>query len=406
MRILHTSDFHLGKNLEGFSRMDEQQAFLEDFSQLVIDEKIDLVIIAGDVYDSSNPPARAENMFYELLKKISNNGNIMTLVISGNHDNPQRLVAAAPLAMEHGIVMVATPKTIVPTGKYGKNEIINSGEGYVEACINGEKIVMLTVPYPSEKRLDEVLYDIEKSDEEKALCYSDRLKDLFHNLSEHYKEDTINIVTSHLFAMGSEETVEAGSERSIQLGGSFIVNCDCFPEKAQYVALGHIHKPMSLPGTHGRIRYAGSPLQYSKKEISFTKGCYILDIHCGEEPHIETVDFKTYKPIEIWKCSSVNDAIDRCRENSARNCWVYLEIQTDSFISQENIKEMKSYKDDILEIRPIIKSEEQEDQDLQCFNLAEKSFEELFSAFYMKSRKVSPEHEVIEEALAIMAEEE
>ncbi|SHJ86626.1 Exodeoxyribonuclease I subunit D [Hathewaya proteolytica DSM 3090] len=403
MRILHTSDFHLGKNLEGFSRMDEQQEFLEDFSQLVIDKKIDLVIIAGDIYDSSNPPARAENMFYELLKKISNDGKTMTLVISGNHDNPQRLVAAAPLAMEHGIVMVATPKTVIPPGKYGMNEICDSGEGYIEAYINGEKIVILTVPYPSEKRLDEVLYDIEESDEEKAMCYSHRLKGLFDNLSQHYKDDTINIATSHLFAMGSEET---GSERSIQLGGSFIVNCDCFPKKAQYVALGHIHKPMSVPGTMGKVRYAGSPLQYNKNEINFTKGCYILDIHCGEEPDIETVNFKTYKPIEIWKCSSVNDAIDKCRENGNKNCWVYLEIETDSFISQEHIKEMKSYKDDILEIRPIIKSEDQEDNEDQCFNLSEKSFKELFSQFYIKNRKVEPEDEVIQEALAIMEEEE
>lgn len=70
------------------------------------DNNIDLVIIAGDVYDSSNPPARAEKMFYDTLKKISANGERMTLVISGNHDNPERLVAAGPLAREHGIVMV------------------------------------------------------------------------------------------------------------------------------------------------------------------------------------------------------------------------------------------------------------------------------------------------------------
>ena len=91
MRILHTADWHLGKNLEGLSRMDEQERFLEDFVHIVKDNNIDLVIIAGDVYDSSNPPARAEKMFYDTLKKISANGERMTLVISGNHDNPERL---------------------------------------------------------------------------------------------------------------------------------------------------------------------------------------------------------------------------------------------------------------------------------------------------------------------------
>ncbi len=82
----------------------------------------------------------------------------MTLVISGNHDNPERLVAAGPLAREHGIVMVGTPKSIVEVGEYGRNKVLNSGEGFIELDINGEKSVILTVPYPSEKRLNEVLY--------------------------------------------------------------------------------------------------------------------------------------------------------------------------------------------------------------------------------------------------------
>lgn len=397
MRILHTSDFHLGKNLEGTSRMDEQEEFLRDFACMVKNNSIDLVIIAGDIYDSSNPPARAENMFYELLKNISNNGKTMTLIISGNHDNPLRLVAANPLAREHGIVMVAMPKTIVDKGMYGNNEIVNSGEGFIEVCINGENAVILTVPYPSEKRLDEVLYDVMEDDKTKALSYSSRIKELFDTLSKNYRQDTINIAVSHLFAMGSEET---GSERSIQLGGSFIVDVDCFPKDAQYVALGHIHKPMKVPGTNGRVRYAGAPLQYNKKEISFIKGCYIIDIHNGVDPEIEFKEFKIYKPIEIWKCNGVSEAIDMCKEKAKENSWVYIEIKTDSHITQEQIKEMKSYKDDILEIKPIIKLEENESEENRSYN--EKSFEELFTEFYFTRRHVQPDIEVLETALKIM----
>ncbi|HBC97757.1 MAG TPA: exonuclease SbcCD subunit D, partial [Clostridium sp.] len=158
MRILHTSDWHLGKNLEGRSRMDEQEAFLKDFVKIVNDNNVDLIIIAGDIYDSYNPPARAEKMFYDTLKKLSSNGERLTLVISGNHDNPDRLVAAGPLARDHGIIMVGTPKSVVPCGSYGRHKVINSGEGFIEIEINGERAVIITVPYPSEKRLDEVLY--------------------------------------------------------------------------------------------------------------------------------------------------------------------------------------------------------------------------------------------------------
>ena len=102
-------------------------------------------MIAGDVYDSSNPPARAEKMFYDTLKRLSGNGERLTLVISGNHDNPDRLVAAGPLARDHGIIMVGTPKTVVSCGEYGKHKVIESGEGFIEIEMNNEKAVILTV---------------------------------------------------------------------------------------------------------------------------------------------------------------------------------------------------------------------------------------------------------------------
>lgn len=399
MKILHTADWHLGKNLEGLSRMDEQEQFLEDFVNIVKDNNIDLVIIAGDVYDSSNPPARAEKMFYNTLKKISANGERMTLVISGNHDNPERLVAAGPLAREHGIMMVGTPKSIIEVGQYGKNKVINSGEGFVELDINGEKSVILTVPYPSEKRLNEVLYGSMDETEDRLKSYSDRIKLLFDSLKENFKKDTINLVASHLFATGAENT---GSERNIELGGSFIVDKECFPTEAQYIALGHIHKPMILPGCDKKIRYAGSPLQYNKKEINFEKKCFVLDVKAGEEAKVEEIKFKVYKPIEIWKCNSIDEAIEKCDENKDRECWVYLEIKTERYIREDEIKAMKKLKGDIIEIIPKITLDEEE-VDERSFS--EKSFQELFTDFYEKERGVKPQGDLLELLLSIVKEE-
>ena len=119
----------------------------------------------------------------------------------------------------------------------GFGNVLNSGEGFLEIEMNGENAVILAVPYPSEKRLNEVIYNGMDDEEDKAKSYSDRIFSLFDNLKIHYREDTINLATSHLFAMGSEES---GSERSIQLGGSYIVDGSCFPKEAQYVALGHL----------------------------------------------------------------------------------------------------------------------------------------------------------------------
>lgn len=399
MRILHTSDWHLGKSLEGVSRMDEQESFLNDFIEIVKEHNIDMVIIAGDVYDSANPPARAEKMFYDTLKKISDDGERITLVIAGNHDNPERLVAAGPLARDHGIIMLGTPKSVADIGEYGRHRVIDAGEGYVEIEINGEKAVVITVPYPSEKRLNEVLYDAMDNEEERVKSYGDRMKLLFSSLNEKYRDDTINIAVSHLFAMGSEE---AGSERNAQLGGSIIVDGSCFPEKAQYIALGHIHKPQIVPGTNKKARYAGSPIHYNKKEISFKKKCYVLDVHVGQECSIDELEFKVYKPIEIWKCESIEKAIDMCEENKDKDCWVYLEITTDRYLREDEIKTMKVLKKDILEITPKISGVEMEEIDLNI----EKSFEEIFRDFYMKERNVDPDDEVVDILLSILNEEE
>lgn len=399
MRILHTGDWHLGKNLEGASRMDEQELFLNDFVDIVEKNKVDLVIIAGDVYDNSNPPARAEKMFYDTLKKLSKNGERLILVIAGNHDNPERLVAAGPLAMEHGIIMSGTPKTVIQCGEYGQHKVINSGEGFIEVEINNEKAVILTVSYPSEKRLNEVFYGEMDSDEDRVKTYGERIKSLFDSLEKNYRSDTINLVVSHLFAMGSEE---GGSERSIQLGGSYIVNGSCFPKEAQYIALGHVHKPQIVPGTNKKARYSGSPLHYNKKEINITKKCFIIDVKANEECVVNEIELKIYKPIEIWKCESISDAIDKCEENKDRNCWVYLEVKCDRYIREDEIKKMKGIKKDILEIIPKLQSDEENES---AVTIQEKSFEEIFREFYKKERNIEADDEVVNLLLKLVSEE-
>ena len=397
MRILHTGDWHLGKNLEGASRMDEQELFLNDFVDIVEKNKVDLVIIAGDVYDNSNPPARAEKMFYDTLKKLSKNGERLILVIAGNHDNPERLVAAGPLAMEHGIIMSGTPKTVIQCGEYGQHKVINSGEGFIEVEINNEKAVILTVSYPSEKRLNEVLYGEMDSDEDRVKTYGERIKSLFDSLEKNYRSDTINLVVSHLFAMGSEE-----GRKKYSIRGSYIVNGSCFPKEAQYIALGHVHKPQIVPGTNKKARYSGSPLHYNKKEINITKKCFIIDVKANEECVVNEIELKIYKPIEIWKCESISDAIDKCEENKDRNCWVYLEVKCDRYIREDEIKKMKGIKKDILEIIPKLQSDE---EDESAVTIQEKSFEEIFREFYKKERNIEADDEVVNLLLKLVSEE-
>ena len=240
MKLIHTADWHLGKNIEGHSRLEEQRLFLKDFINICEEEQADIIIIAGDIYDNYNPSAMAEQLFYDTLKQLSRNGDCMTVVIAGNHDNPERLVASGPLARDHGIVMAGTPNSVITPGMYGKNEITESDAGYIHAIIHGEEADILLVPFPSEKRLNEVYLDETEEETKKAASYSEKMSSLFGSLATHFHEDSIHLIASHLFVMNS---VEDGSERSIQLGGSYMVGGEIFPENADYIALGHVHKP-------------------------------------------------------------------------------------------------------------------------------------------------------------------
>ncbi len=399
MKILHTGDWHLGKYLEGSSRLEEQERFIGDFIDIVEENGVDMVIIAGDIYDNSTPPAAAEKLFYRAVKEISKNGDRVVLITAGNHDNPERLVAASPLAFEQGVIIVDKPKSKINLGRCGNHEIIESGEGYFEIDINGENAVIITLPYPSEKRLNEVL-SIGMEDEETAKDYSDRIKLFFDERGEKFRQDTINIVASHLFVIGGEES---GSERAIQLGGSFAVRASCFPENTHYVALGHLHGLQQIKSNNG-VYYAGSPLQYSKSEASQSKGCYIADIIPEKKVEVNRILFKNYKPIDIWKCKGIEEAIELCEKNEDRDSWVYLEIETDRIIEQEEIKAMKKYKKDIIEIKPKLKGSIEEKEEI--YSLQNKSIENLFEEFFKAKNGVEPKEKIMDIFMNIVYGEE
>ncbi|MGL4606797.1 MAG: exonuclease SbcCD subunit D [Eubacteriaceae bacterium] len=400
MRILHTADWHLGKNIEGYSRIKEQEKFLVNFTEIVEAKNPDLIIIAGDIYDSYNPSAKAEELFYETLKGISGQGERLILVIAGNHDNPQRLEAPGPLAKEHGILMVGIPKTTLPIGKYGKHHLVDAGEGYIEIEINGERSVILLLPYPSEKRLNEVLYDLGKEETENHKSYTQRIYDYFDGLKDKFREDTVNLVTAHLFAMGSEES---DSERNIQLGGSYIVDGNCFPQEAHYIALGHIHKPQKVPGTQGKGWYSGSPIHFNRRETNFQKKVLMVEVNVDHGVLIKNemteINLPIYKPIEVWKAESIEHAINMCEERKDEDSWVYLEVKTDRYIRDDEIKKMKTWKKDILEVIPKIDFSEKDE--IESLNIGEKTFTEIFKEFYRKEKGVEVTTEILELLLKI-----
>ena len=396
MKFIHTSDWHIGKNLEGHSRLEEQEKFCDDFVKIVEENNIDMVIIAGDVYDTSNPPAGAETLFYKTICRLADDGNRCVLVIAGNHDNPERLSAVSPLAKEQGIIILGYPLSSTTESKYKGFEITEAGRGYMKLNIGSEKATIITLPYPSEKRLNDAIRNVDDENELQK-NYSNKVGDIFRKLEENFEEDSINIAVSHLFVSGGDPS---DSERQIQLGGSLVVDKHDLPQKAQYTALGHLHKPQKA-SERLNVYYSGSPLQYSVKERIYAKGANIVEIHANETPVVEQVYFNNYKPIEVFKCDGIEEALKVCEENKDRDIWSYFEIKTDEVISQENIKKMKEYLKDIIEIKPIITSHYEEEN----IDLKEKSMAQLFNDFYKFKEKCEPRGELMDLFLNIVSEE-
>lgn len=304
MRILHTADWHFGRQLEGRDRRGEQSDFVDELCRIAEEKDVQLVLIAGDVYDSVNPPAWAEELFYTALERLSAGGRRAVVVIAGNHDQPERVRAAAPIASKQGIVLLGLPKeTPILSGSDAprdKVRVLDGGPSWMELAVPGVEhhAVILALPYPSEARLKELLSDT-FTQEQMQLAFSERIKTLLDELSVHFREDTVNLVTSHLFVMGGRES---DSERPIQIGGALTVSPSAFPEKADYVALGHLHRLQKL-GEKPLIRYSGSPLGYSFSEAGQSKAVVIVDVVPGEEVQEEIVYLKSGRPLARWKAT-------------------------------------------------------------------------------------------------------
>lgn len=400
MKILHTADWHIGKLLEGKSRLEEQRIVLEQFVSIADTTNADVICIAGDVFDNGHPSAGAEMLLYHTLKELSKQGQRLVVLIAGNHDQPSRLEAIVPLAREHGIIIYGTPRTKIPSGKYGNFEIESLEEGVFSFSCKGEKAVFACIPYVSEKTLNEVLYREEDSDEKRAADYAEKIGELFQKKASWYQEDTINVLVSHVFTLGCKKD---GSEQGMMLGNSYLLSPEVFPEKAQYVALGHVHRPQKVIGSHGRIRYSGSPLPYRLQDTVIAKQCSLVTLHPQEEAVVKEFYFDNPKPIEKWVCESYEEALKKCEENQNRPCYVYLQIYTDTYIREEQLKELKGYKEDILEVIPVFPETEQKKTGTV---FTEKSFLELFLDYYQEKKGILPEEEILETLQEILKEED
>lgn len=300
MRILHTSDWHVGKRLNGRERLDEQADVLNEIAELCEAESIDLVLVAGDIFDTFTPSADAEELFFSSIKKIAGQGRAV-LLISGNHDDGVRLSASAPIAEEHGIYIVGNARKPLPLSSARVVRPVRSGKGYaVFENGAGEQVFVSTLPYPNEARFKE---------EKTSLSYVEQMSAWMNEGAAENTDGLPSVLMAHIFVLGG--AVSEG-ERSIDVGGARAVPVESLP-KCDYVALGHLHKKQHFG--KGHCYYSGSPLQYAFDEGT-DKGVKVFDLTKNGVENLRDVPLKSGKRLVRLKALSVEEGIALLQENA------------------------------------------------------------------------------------------
>lgn len=392
MRILHTADWHLGKTLEGRSRLAEQADFIDELVELVDEEKIDLLLIAGDIYDTVNPPAAAEALFYEGIERLSKGGTRPIVLISGNHDHPDRLTASGPLLRHQGIIMVGQPTQQAVT---------------IPIKRTGEEAVIAALPYPSEARLQQLLSQGNEEEQIRS-AYSARVGELFAMQAQSFRADTVNLIMSHLYVLGGQESE---SERPIQVGGAYTVHPNAFltAELAslnpQYVALGHLHRPQYVK-SELPVRYSGSPLSYSFSEAGQSKSVTILDIAPGQAAEPVEHYLRAGKPLVTWKVKGGYEEIcSWLEEGRDSNAWIDVSIHLQEALTLDQIQHLRRSHPGIINIRPIYPDMQEIATDAE--RRTDLPVEELFRRFYERQTGgAAPDDALISLFLELVGEEE
>jgi len=257
MKLLHTSDWHLGKKIERKQQNDDQALVLSELYDVAVRESVDVVVVAGDVFDTAVPPADAEELFYDTAVKFAE--KFIFIVIAGNHDDAVRLCAARALAKKHGMVLCGDRDNSAFT--FGN---ITGGDGFVTVEKNGEKLNLALLPYPYEGSLPSG-----------EAPYAEKVEGAIKECCKCFKAGEYNAFVSHLFMTGSE------NEEST-LGGAKLIPVSALPD-CDYVALGHIHKCMKVKDN---AWYSGSLLPYHFDDKG-EKGVNVVEF--GEKTTVSTV---------------------------------------------------------------------------------------------------------------------
>ena len=371
MKIIHTSDWHIGKIVNEFSMIEDQKYILNKLIDLVEKENPQVLIIAGDIYDRSIPPVEAVELLNDTFSNLIVDKKINILAISGNHDGGERLSFGSKILEKHGLYIAGRDNELY------RHVVVKDGDKNVNFYL---------VPYKDPALTRKIL------DKKEIKSHNDAMTSVIEKIKSEMNEKEMNILVGHGYiTMKREDAIEcienkyevadleiSDSERPLSIGGTDLIDGNIF-NAFDYVALGHLHGRQKI----GReeMKYSGSLLKYSFSEVNQKKGVYLLDIDDNDEIHI---DFKMLKPIRDLRIikGKIEDLIDEARDLEEGKADYIQAVLTDDGELINPMEKLRAVYPNTMLITRERKREFSEDKTSAKGEYKRKSKLELFKEFY------------------------
>jgi len=308
VRLLHTSDWHLGRALAGRPRTDEFAAVLDEVVRIARDERIDCLLLSGDVYEHKVASPEADRLLFETLVRLRGEG-VTVVAIPGNHESPERWRALAPLLAQIGVRVV----TRVLRPEDGGVVDVPSRDGVEAARV-------ACVPFVPERLFSSAAAAL-AGHERWGREYASGMSGLLAAMTASFRDDRVNVLMAHLHTDGARL---GGGEAELTVDGPCAVDPARLP-RADYVALGHIHRPQALDRSPVPARYAGSLLQLDFGERDQAKSVVVVEASPGLEARIRVVPLASGRALR-----DVRGTLDELRAlaPSVGDAWLRATVHT------------------------------------------------------------------------------
>lgn len=364
MKILHTSDWHIGQKFMGKSREEEHRAFFSWLFETIEKEKIDLLIVAGDIFDTGNPPNYALELYYNFLKKLFIIDGLYVIITAGNHDSVSTLKAPKQLLETLNV-------HVITSGDENENELIS-------ICKNDELLgVVCAVPFLRDSVVREAISGQTLNDKESSL--NEGIKqhyiEVYEEAIELTKDKNLPIIaTGHLTTVGSRTSE---SERDIYIGGTIDIGSDFLGKYFDYVALGHLHINQTVGVNH--VRYSGSPIPLSFSESKQKKKVNIIEFNdCKAE--VKELEIPLHKQLLVLKgnCESILKELQDIKDKES---WIEVHLNDENpIVANQSIRDYAQEQElTILAIKIDRTQKRLESKDLNVISLDELTPSDVFN---------------------------